>query len=256
MADRTIHFEGIPNARDLGGLTNREGRTIRKGLLIRSAGLFEASSHDIRRLEREYRLQAVIDLRTTTERQEKPDVPIPGAKYCPIPVFDEQVAGISHERQKPKLSALPPMASLYQHMVTDGDCRKHLGQAAIAVMTQPFSEGSVLWHCTEGKDRCGLLSAILLMALGVTRQVIAEDYLLTNAVNGPKAQRFYQGMLTAGRSQQEADALRDVFLAKDSYLQSAFDGIDQQFPEEQAFLTLGLGIPEETLSAFRAQLLL
>ena len=51
-------------------------------------------------------------------------------------------------------------------------------------MEHDFSKGCVLWHCTEGKDRCGLLSAVLLLALGVERSTILEDYLLTNHVNG------------------------------------------------------------------------
>ena len=72
MEDRTIVFEGINNCRDLGGLKNSEGKTIRRGCLIRSAHLGEASDNDIKKL-REMHLQTVVDLRTIVETREKPD---------------------------------------------------------------------------------------------------------------------------------------------------------------------------------------
>lgn len=255
MMERSIHFEKIGNARDLGGLTTTEGKVIRTGCLIRSAGLFEASANDIRKLQEEYRLQTIIDLRTGMEKEERPDRFVPGAVYCPNPIFDERVVGISHEKEKIDLHAMPGMEELYRMMVTEETCRRNLGNAARKVFRQDFSEGSVLWHCTEGKDRCGLLAAAVLMALGVSREVMMEDYLLTNAVNAPKAQRFYEGMLAAGKSRQEAEIIRGVFLAKESYLQSAFDGIDAAYTDDWNFLTEGLGIPEETILTFREQVL-
>lgn len=256
MSQRTILFEKIPNARDLGGLTTSSGRRIRRGLLIRSAGLADASSQDVRTLQSVYRLQRVIDLRTDMEKQKKPDVSIPGAEYCPIPVFAERQAGISHEEEETDPLEIPIMETLYRMMVTEESCRKNLGRAARTVMTQDFSAGSVLWHCTEGKDRCGLLTMVVLMALDVSRECIREDYLLTNEVNGPKAQGFYEGLLAAGKPRQEAEAVRNLFLAKESYLQGAFDGIDASCPDTWAFLTEGLEIPEEAIFSFREQVLL
>lgn len=252
--DRRISFEKIQNARDLGGLATREGRVIPRGLLLRSAKLHGASDGDIQRLEQELHLEKIIDLRTAGERQGCPDPEIPGAEYCPIGVFDERVAGISHEQDE--LASIPPMETLYGFMATDESCRKNLGRAARAVMEHNFGEGSVLWHCTEGKDRCGLLAVVLLMALGVDREQIMEDYLLTNEVNGPKAQSLYERALSAGKSSQEAQAVRNVFLAKESYLQVVFDVIDKDFPEDGTFLTEGLSIPEQTIHHFREQVLL
>lgn len=256
MSDRKISFEKIQNARDLGGLVNTEGQVISKGLLIRSAGLFEASPADIHRLRTAYRLKKIIDLRTETERQEKPDAAVWGAEYCHMPVFDKSVAGISHEKANDILKAIPALDELYRMMVTDADCLRNLGRAAAAVMEQDFSGGSVLWHCTEGKDRCGLLSAVLLMALKVDRKQITEDYLLTNDVNRPKARGFYQKMLSIGKTKQEAEVVRDLFLAKESYLRSAFDGIDEHYQDSETFLMEALSIPEKTITLFRKRVLI
>ena len=254
MGNRSIPFERIQNVRDLGGLQTADGRVIKSGLLIRSANLSEATDADVRKLENIYRLSMIVDLRTGKEKEEKPDALVPGAVYAPVPVFDERVAGISHERDQSTVQ-LPVMEKLYRMIVSTEACRRNLGKAAATVMEHDFSKGSVLWHCTEGKDRCGLLAAMLLAALGVDRAQIMEDYLLTNEVNGPKAQRYYRGMLAAGKTEQEAMAIKNAFLAKASYLEAAFFAIEEEYPNIRAYLTEGLGIPMKTILAFREKVL-
>ncbi len=258
MGSRTIHLDGIQNARDLGGLRTTDGRTIRSGYLLRSADLAGASKEDVTILKEKWHLSTIIDLRTDTERWERPDVDVESADYVPIPVFDEQVVGISHEKGLGASqigAAIPDMERLYRMMVTDGSCRRDLGRAAKCVMEHDFAQGSVLWHCTEGKDRCGLLTMVLLLALRVDRQQIMEDHLLTNEVNGPKAERYYRQMLAAGKTEREAGAVRDVFLAKASYLDSAFSAMDERYADAEDFLCEGLYIPRASIAAFRKNVL-
>lgn len=80
--------------RDLGGLKTADGPTIASGLLLRSANLAEATEEDRKVLREKYHLAKIIDLRTETERRERPDV-----EYIPIPIFDERAAGITHEKK-------------------------------------------------------------------------------------------------------------------------------------------------------------
>lgn len=258
MKDRTIGFEGIFNARDLGGLRTKEGDTIVTGCLLRSANLSGATETDKNVLCEKYHIAKVIDLRTGMERSEKPDVVLQDVEYLPIPIFDESIAGISHEKSLNKeqiLAALPKMEHLYRQIVTDESCRQRLGEAARGVMEHDFSKGSVLWHCTEGKDRCGILSAILLSALGVEREVIMEDYMLTNAVNEIKAERYYQMLLSAGKTEDEAGMIRDLFLAKESYLEEAFLAIDEEYDNMETFLREGLKIPQASIEKFQKSVL-
>lgn len=159
MYDRSIGFEKIQNARDLGGLHTADGRIIASGLLIRSANLAKATEADRKILREEYHLAKIIDLRTEIERGEKPDATMDAVEYLAIPIFEAGAAGISHEKRNGStqlLAILPKMEPLYREMVTDPSCRENLGRAARCVMEHDFSKGSVLWHCTEGKDRCGL----------------------------------------------------------------------------------------------------
>lgn len=259
MNDRKISLEGIQNARDLGGLQAADGRKVAPGLLLRSANLAGATPADKSILGGKWHLAKVIDLRTALERREQPDTVPEGVTYLPIPVFDEEVAGISHEKSSgtDRIAAvIPRMEKLYRMMATLESCRKNLGQAARCVMEHDFARGSVLWHCTEGKDRCGLLAAVLLSALSVDRRQIMEDYLLTNEVNEAKAEAYYRQMLEAGRPEPEAAAVKDAFLAKASYLGEVFSAIDEQYPDMETYLCRGLYIPQASIAAFRSRTLI
>ena len=258
MKDRRISFEKIRNVRDLGGLKTVDGRVIASGLLVRSANLSEATQADADKLVKDYHLAKIIDLRTGMERKEKPDVQPEAVTYLPNPVFEESMLGISHEKEtheKQSKMLIPAMEDLYRMIVTNEACRRNLGKAARMVMEHDFAEGSVLWHCTEGKDRCGLLTVVLLSALGVERQVIVEDYLLTNEVNAPKAELYYQQMRMAGKSEAEAEAVKNAFLAKESYLLAAYEAIAAQFRSMEHLLTEGLSLPVEAIAAFREKVL-
>lgn len=259
MNDRIISFEKIPNARDMGGLRTAKGRITSSGFMIRSANLSNATEADIDVLREKYRLAKIIDLRTEVERNEMPDASIASADYLPIPIFDSAIAGISHEKQNDSeelLVTVPKMEQMYFKMVTDPQCLKNLGKAASCVMEHDFSGGSVLWHCTEGKDRCGLLSAVLLLALGAERSTVTEDYLLTNLVNAPKAEGYFQMMLAAGKTKAEAETIRDIFLAKEEYLNAALSAIDAQYKSTDAFLHDGLNITQKTIEKFKGSVLL
>ncbi|MGN1410100.1 MAG: tyrosine-protein phosphatase [Eubacteriales bacterium] len=257
MDNRIISFEKISNARDMGGLRTANGCIISSGLLIRSAKLSDASEEDIRVLRETYCLSKIIDLRTEMERKEMPDVTVTGAEYLPVPIFDEAVAGISHEKRSSGqlASFVPKMGELYSRMVTDQSCRENLGKAARCVMEHDFAGGSVLWHCTEGKDRCGLLSAVLLMSLGVERGTVMEDYLLTNRVNAAKAEKYYQQILASGKTKAEAETIRDIFLAKEEYLEAAFSAVDAQYKSTDDFLRDGLNIPQKLIERFQSSVL-
>lgn len=218
----------------------------------------DATETDKKILREKYRLSKIIDLRTEIEQNEMPDLSMENVDCMSIPIFDESVAGISHEKGSSKeqlLAAIPKMEQLYSKMVTDLSCRENLGKAARCVMEHDFSKGCVLWHCTEGKDRCGLLSAVLLLALGVERSTIMEDYLLTNRVNAAKSERYYQITLAAGRTESEAKTIRDIFLAKEEYLEAAFSAIDTQYGNDDAFLYDGLNIPQKLIVRFQSSVL-
>ena len=258
MNERKIEFEGIRNCRDLGSLVTKDGKTIKKGKLIRSANLFKASDNDLVILE-DMNLKKVVDLRSIREVMFSPDRYPENTEYVHNYIFAENRDGISHEKDEEKKGPDDPskynMINAYAHLMSEPVCIRHFGKALRIVMENDYSDGCVLWHCSEGKDRCGLLSAFVLTVLGVDEDTIREDYLLTNEVNGPRAEYFYHMYRENGRSEADCIAVRDVFLAKEEYLNVALKTIIDGYGSMDNFITEGMGISQELIDSFRAQIL-
>jgi len=123
-------------------------------------------------------------------------------------------------------------------------------------MSHDPESGCILWHCTEGKDRCGLLSMLLLSMLGVDRENIMEDYLLTNEFNVERAEAIYQKALAQGMDENSADAIKQSFLAKEEYMAAAFKAIDDAYGGTEAYIREGLGITDPEVLDFREKILL
>lgn len=253
--NRDIVFEGIGNARDMGGLKTKDGKTIRSHALIRSAKLSSANHRDEKKLKEEYRLKKIIDLRTPTERMEKPDAYIDGAEYLPLPVFKSATAGISHEEEVKMLEEAGGLSPFYYYMVIDEDCRHNFNTILSEIFSFPYEQGSVLWHCTEGKDRCGLVSAFVLLALGVDLEEVKKDYDLTNRVNEIKAKKYYDAIIEDGGPIEKAEYVRDVYLAKPEYLETSLDAIINNYKDFDTYFEKGLNIDRKLIEYFRNNIL-
>lgn len=253
--DRSIQLEGVVNARDLGGIINTEGKKIRDLCLIRSAKLGYASDEDKQTLTDVYRLKKVIDLRTSNEVAELRDKKISGVENLHMPVFDRVISGISHEENAKYLKSVQGMAGLYAIMVLEDECIRSFHDILKLIMKNDYEDGSILWHCTEGKDRCGLVSAFVLSILKVDYQTIKDDYLLTNIVNEPKAERLYQSMIRSGKTEAEAEKIREMYLAKEEYIDAAFIAINGKYGNIDNYLISGLKLDPELINSFRDEML-
>jgi protein-tyrosine phosphatase len=227
----------VRNLRDLGGIRTASGQTIKKGFLVRSANLSEAEEEDLSGIS------AVIDLRTTRESEEVPDR-LYGRTSVHVPIFDEVKTGVSHERRAERERKGPPdMGALYIWMMREH--RDSFANALRAIMNHDFSSGAVLWHCSEGKDRCGLTTALLLELLGVDRSVIMEDYLKTNETSIPRAEGIRE-RVRAERGDEVAEGVYRAYIAVPEYLEGAWKVMDE-IPN----CLSELGIPQEEITRFR-----
>ena len=187
-----IDFEGLPNTRDLGGLPAAGGKRVRRGLLLRSGTLYFATSADCRRLIENYHLRTVVDLRGEDELVEYPDgmERLPGVSYVHADALKDAIAGISQNAEaRARLEAARTntddpalfMETVYPHIL--------LGESGVSAYRTLLrrvletTDGSVLWHCHFGRDRCGMGSMLIEAALGVTDEAMGEDYLATNLFN-------------------------------------------------------------------------
>ena len=228
----------IQNMRDLGGIRTQDGLIIRPHMLIRSAQLAQATKHDLEHIS------TVIDLRTPGERKETPDQTC-GCQYLPIPLFDDAKAGISHEGGA-ESQLMPDMAFLYGKLADE--CADAFRRVLTEIMRHDFSRGGVLWHCTEGKDRCGVTTALVLEILGVDRGIILQDYLKTNDVNLPKAAAI-RGRLAVSHGEAFAESVYQAYIADERYLNAAWAAMGDRYVQDR------LGLDTHTIGAFRRAVL-
>lgn len=185
-----IPFDTLANTRDLGGLTALDGRRIKRGLLLRSGALGLGSAQDIARLKRDYDLRVIIDLRNDDELIETPD-PLdvfPDVRFVQADILRASAAGISQdavarvrEAQRRAAEEDDPvlfMELLYPHLLLDDSGIE--GYQGFLYSLLACDEGTALWHCHVGRDRCGMASMLIEAVLGVSREDMANDYLATN----------------------------------------------------------------------------
>jgi protein-tyrosine phosphatase len=154
---RAVPLEGTPNTRELGTLPI-DGGTIRSGCLFRSAALTTLTDNDVHTLT-DRGVRTVIDLRTDAEILRDGEDVYRAPQRLRLPMWVEHLP-----------TSWP---STYHHLLFDNPRSVH---GFFATLTDPKAY-PVLFHCHSGKDRTGILSALLLEALGTPRDVIVDDYL-------------------------------------------------------------------------------
>ncbi|MDX2171165.1 MAG: tyrosine-protein phosphatase [Deltaproteobacteria bacterium] len=167
--NRTIDLAGCHNFRDLGGYPTADGRQVRWRQVFRSDALHHLTAPDVARLRDEIGLGTIIDLRSSGELSSEGRGPLGGEAmtFHHLPLFEGNTSR----------SAAPPdmrLADLYGLMADFA--RQPIGRV---LTTLADSDAPAVYHCAAGKDRTGVISAILLSLLGVADEVIVADYAVT-----------------------------------------------------------------------------
>lgn len=246
-------LKGSKNIRDLGGIPVATG-LVKEGLLLRGGHLQKVTKRDIRFLKDTVGIKTIIDLRTDRERANKPDVIMEGVEYLHYPMFNSQIDGISYERPKekiPKPSQIPDLVGLYPALVSD-DCLVNLKKVIHKILSMDKPQFPLLFHCTEGKDRTGIISMVLLSVLGASKDEIMTDYLLTNSVAERRSWRYYRLIKYLLFDVKSAEKLRHVFLAEEKYLNATFEAIEKRCSSISEFLDKELEITPAEREKFKA----
>ena len=199
--DRAIRLQRVHNARELGGLPAADGRRVASHRLFRSGSLHEMTQADRRALE-SLGVRIVIDVRSLFE-QGRQSYEWPAGRKVAAPLADDEtVADIFRRFQAGELSEwdFEDWWNLTGVFDIPIEHRSSVGTIFAALLEAGPGEG-VLIHCTGGKDRTGVAVALVLSALGVAREAIVEDFLLTNAEAKERAAEFVAWMrLATGRT--------------------------------------------------------
>jgi protein tyrosine/serine phosphatase len=167
-AGRLLALEGSVNFRDLGGLRTGDGRALRHGRVFRSDALHRLSDADLERLRGPLGVRTQIDLRASHEvaSEGRGRLAEPPVAYHHLPFFDTPRA--------PSDRVFGSLDEIYFAML-----RYARAPIARAVEALAASPGAAVFHCAAGKDRTGVLAAVVLGAVGVTDEEIVEDYAYT-----------------------------------------------------------------------------
>lgn len=238
------------NFRDLSIYVNRDGYRLAEGCFFRSGKLYKLSKAEKRCFD-SLQIKTVLDFRTPEEQESKPDTVLEGAKYFTLPLVESEMFGITHEGKKPaKYSRPPHMPSLYRKLVT-AEVAVNAIKGALEIIFDPKREGPILWHCTEGKDRAGLVTVMFLYALGYPMETIYEDYEKTNASSEPKGRKYRRLIRLLMFNKELAQGVYHAMLASKEYLDAALDEINKVYGDLSNFLHDRLGISEEMIAAFK-----
>jgi len=251
-----IELESVKNIRDLGGTRAADGHTVVPRRLIRSARLSELNAHDAQALVGVYDVHTVIDLRTETERQENPDIVPEGVDYLVAPLVKEHTLGIVHDRQAAERMregiGLPDIREIYQRIILEPEVD---AWHAIFDTFRTNAAGAVLWHCTGGKDRCGLVAYMVETLLDIPAEMRMEDYLITNEDAQPRADRAYESVMRDRGDALLAEKVRDIFRADETYLVAAVQAIEQCYGSTEGFLEQVCGLDAHARDEMRVRYL-
>lgn len=254
--DRTLVFDGIENARELGGLVMQDGRTIREGVLVRSGELSKASDADVALLKKRFALTDVFDFRFELERSRKPDREMEGVtntwlSTLPQAFLTAFASGRADSTTVQSASLLEALASyafhpqaqemaqkLYPAIVTDTTSQKRYGAFLRGVLE---AKGGVLWHCSQGKDRCGWGSAFVLAALGAGRETIVEDFALSNVSYEKAVEALSAQVVQKGGGEPELAFIRAMVGVSVENFERTLEMIESQYGSLPAYLEKALG---------------
>ncbi|MBR0870984.1 tyrosine-protein phosphatase [Bradyrhizobium tropiciagri] len=239
---RHLNLAGASNFRDLGGYRTQDGRTVRWRQIFRSNHLAHLTEQDVT-VVRGLGVKSAFDFRGVNERAEAlcgmSDVTVHSLPVEPTVVA--ALRAIAATRDLSKDDAVDVMRDSYRGYVQDNTERY---RTLFAHMLE--DRAPLVIHCTAGKDRTGFACALILHALGVPTEVIAEDYLLTN--------QFYKR--DPAHSTDLPDEVKQVLgTVQAAFLNAAFEAVDADYGSLDGYFRDGLGLGPAERKAFEGRYL-
>ena len=246
---RKLPFTGAHNFRDLGGYKTSDGKTVKWGKVYRSDNLHSLTDEDLKYMER-LNIKSVVDFRSDEERNEEPDRLTPDMTPILLPIKFEP-EGVTENLTRDLTFGNLDSSNLlrdfniilvkefteeyrefFRHIVDNGG--------------EPF-----LLHSTAGKDRAGFGSAMILTVLGVPREKIIEDYLLTNTYVSDHVDRKLLETELKTFFRADSNNLRKINFVEERYIQAAFDTIDSHWGGMDQYISEGLNLTEEDINKIK-----
>ena len=261
LQHQQIGISSAHNARQLGGYIIGD-KQIKKDLLLRTARLSSLSADDSLLLAEKYKVQCIYDFRSAGEIQTAPDV-IPGnSRHLPLSISfsdsdgqtdykvesdAQMVQMLLANAEHPKIQAMCEM--MYDMIFFEERSQEVYRRFFADLLTVDPADGAVLWHCTQGKDRAGCASAMLLAALGADRNLIMADFTLSKHYYDPHTAKIP----TATEAQQKA--ISTLISANPAIFEASLDRVEARYGSLANYLTECIGVTPEMMETLREKFL-
>ena len=235
--DRVLRLQGASNFRDLGGYPGHGGRPLRWRRLFRTDHLGALTIGDKTALAT-LGLAQTFDFRGVAERAQTP-YQLPGVKQHSLaiePTVSQHMQALVAKGQPltvPVVVGL--MEDLYRSLVNEQHVRFAELFDHLLLARAPLA-----FHCTAGKDRTGFAAALILLALGVPREVVMQDFLLTN-------EHYRHPPLMTSETPPESVAV--LWSVRPSFLDAAMHVVDQDHGGIERYLRQRIGLSRTALAA-------
>ncbi|RVT91083.1 tyrosine-protein phosphatase [Sphingomonas crocodyli] len=250
--ERLLPLEGGQNFRDLGGYRTADGRTVKWGVLYRSGVMNGLTAKDFSYLSSRH-LRTVVDLRSTSERTREPVAwPKENATVVLTRDYAMDNGALGALLAKPGINAADVRANMatgYRSIPNE-----FAPQFRMLVNELLADQAPLAFNCSAGKDRTGVGAAILLSILGVPRETVIQDYLLSNQYFRPKAPASDDPAMAAFRN-LPPDAIKALMGVDRTYIEAAFATMDAYPGGIDGYYKEKLGLDATKIAALRAEYL-
>ncbi|MDQ0067511.1 tyrosine-protein phosphatase [Chryseobacterium lathyri] len=242
--DHLIEVKKVYNFRTVGDIKNTEGRTLKAGKLYRSGHLHKLKKRSFKEIQ-SLGIKEVIDLRNSKEISDKPDQLPDGIIYKKYSAFADEGDQLTQARKlvlKGKVNSSDAdkrMIDFYREYVTENP------EVIRKIITEILeSEQPVLYHCTAGKDRTGIITALILAILKFDKETIYNDYLLSNNYR----KKLVMKRLSLADNlhflypKMDVKVLEKLSWVEIAYLDAAFDEINKKYGSTDTYIQKVLGI--------------
>lgn len=248
---REVKLQGAINFRDIGGYKTKDGKTVKWGKIYRSAEINRLTAEDLAKLE-SLNIHYILDFRGPTEVAAGPDKVPNGAMRISLPAGSEEVGDRSKLFKQMSTATVGDsiMLPFYSNIEAFPKRYKPMFEALI----NNSNDSALLYHCTAGKDRTGIATALILYALGVDEQTIINDYLATNYYRKSDNGRLRQMMIDNYHIKETV--VDEVLGVKAAYIQASFQTIINRYGSVDKFLKTEMGLNKSALKKLKKKYLI
>lgn len=250
VATRNVGIRGVQNFRDLGGYQSLIGKKhTRWGMLYRSGRVDSLSAGALAELHH-IGIKTIVDLRTEEERARHAPFNDNSIRVVHIPLLADNAREIIHAIQDGKIDG-DTLNRVIEQRNRDIIANYQAEFKQVFEVLLDRSNYPVVIHCTSGKGRTGIVSALVLSILGVDEDIVMDDYRLSNRYfNVTKASRYGYEL-----PPDLQEAITTIYSARNAFLETARAEIEREYGSVGSYLKNGVGLTEEEIKQLRATLL-